>query len=186
MPLQGTAPEVVFRKFKEHLNALLHQTITQAPLVQIVLAGRTFLEFRQQGTSVAVPVGRGYHLYLAQTLEATKTKEREYTLKTLAYAYRIADGPDLNARWLIRWEYNSREQQSVLHPRHHCHLPAEIVFGKYKLNFDKLHVASGWVTIEEVIRFLIHELGVTPRSRDWDRRLRASEEKFRIWTNRSM
>lgn len=185
MPLQGDSPDDVFRKFKEHLNNLLHHTITQAPLVHTVHGGRTLLQFRQQGESVAVRVGRGYHLYLGQTLEAKKEKDGQYRLKTLAYAYRIADGPELTANWLVRWEYNSREQQIALHPRHHCHLPTTVTFRNRTLNLDKMHIASGWVTIEEVIRFLIHELKVRPKSPNWDDRLLASEEKFREWTSRS-
>lgn len=56
--------------------------------------------------------------------------------------------------------------------------------GKF-LSLEKLHIATGWVTIEEVIRFLIHELKVRAKNSDWDARLRASEEKFRKWTYRS-
>ena len=72
--LHGKTPEQVFTTFRERLNDLLHHTITQAPLVQLVSGERAFLEFRQAGDSVAVPVGRGYYLFLAQTLEAIKMK----------------------------------------------------------------------------------------------------------------
>jgi hypothetical protein len=58
-------------------------------------------------------------------------------------------------------------------------------FREQELSLAKLHIASGWVTIEEKIRFLIHELGVKPFSEDWDEILHQSEEKFREWTARS-
>jgi len=31
----------------------------------------------------------------------------------------------------------------------------------------------------------MHELGVRPATEEWDEHLRASEEKFRLWTARS-
>jgi hypothetical protein len=183
--LQGTSPEEVFSKFKDHLNDLLHHTITKASLVQIVHGNRAFLEFRLGQTSTAVIVGKGYHLFLSQALEAEKIKVRRYKLRTLAYAYRIGSGPNREDKWLIRWEYQPSEGVfRALHPRHHCHLPTELTFGRRILNLDRLHIASGWVTIEEVIRFLIQELKVKPQSADWDFRLRASEAKFREWTER--
>jgi hypothetical protein len=52
------------------------------------------------------------------------------------------------------------------------------------LHFGRLHVPTGWVTIEEVIRFLIQELHVTPLSQNWDAILRESEQSFRERTAR--
>lgn len=186
--MQGASPEEIFTKFRDHLNDLLHHTVTQAPLVQIVRGDRAFLEFRLDGDSAAVAVGRGgWHLFLGQTLEAKKIKPKNYKLRTIAYAYKIALGPARTDDWLIRWEYNARElHPDALHPRHHCHLSTELVFGRRTLNLDRLHITTGWVTIEEVVRFLIHELSIKALRPDWDARLRASEAKFREWTERSV
>lgn len=185
--MQGNSPEEIFGNFREHLNDLLHHTVTQAPLVQIVSGGRLFLDFHRDGDSTAVAVGRGYHLFLTQTLQAKKIKAKDYRLRTLAYAYRIGLGPARTDDWLVRWEYNSRElQPDALHPRHHCHLSTEVKCGAKTLNLDRLHIATGWVTIEEVIRFIIHELDIKPLRPDWDARLRKSEEKFLEWTGRSV
>jgi hypothetical protein len=52
------------------------------------------------------------------------------------------------------------------------------------LDAEELHIPSGWITAEEVIRFLIHELRVKPKSRNWDELLRESEEQFGRWTGR--
>jgi len=182
--LCGDSPTDVFRVFHDHLNDLLHHTITDAPLVQIIKGDRAFLEFRQAGASVAVNVGKGYHLYLNQALKAKRQKKKEYRLKTLTYAYRIAEGPKLEEEWFWRWEYVSREHQDGLHPRNHCHLPLDLDCLGQNLPLNKLHIPTGWVTIEEVIRFLIHELKVKPKSAEWDKHLRDSEEKFRLWTAR--
>jgi len=42
------------------------------------------------------------------------------------------------------------------------------------------------VTIENVIRFLIADLGVPPLIETWDEELRKSEEQFRTWTSREV
>lgn len=113
-------------------------------------------------------------------------KGKSYRLRTLAYAYRISNGPLRTDDWLVRWEYDSADHKPGLHPRHHCHLHAEIEFLDQVLSLDKLHISSGWVTIEEVIRFLIHELKVPPLSENWDELLHESEERFREWTSRDV
>jgi hypothetical protein len=143
------------------------------------------LQFRQQGEPIAVSVGRGFYLYLAQTLKIVKEGGR-HRLRTMAYSYRITDGPTRQDKWLIRWEYNSREHLVALHPRHHCHIPADVSFRNQTLSLHKLHLASGWVTVEEVIRFLINELGVKPKNKNWDNLLHDSEKAFRRWTARSV
>lgn len=186
--LSGKKPNEIFNTFRDHLNGLLAGTVTGTPLLQTISGISSALEFRHNGEAVGVPVGKGYHLYLSQALQAVKIRRHEYRLKTLAYAYRIGEGPRRTDRWVVRWEYNSKEtQEEALHPRHHCHLPFKLTcFEDQSLDLDKMHISTGWVTIEEVIRFLIHELDIEPKQPDWDRRLRDSEEKFREWTARNI
>jgi len=50
----------------------------------------------------------------------------------------------------------------------------------------KLHIPTGWVTIENVIRFLITDLGIPPLIETWEEELRESEEQFREWTSREV
>jgi len=184
--LCGDTPNETFQLFRDHLNDLLHKTITDASLLQTKTGDRASLEFRQGKSSVAVKLGKRYYLYLGQTLQAKKIEQGTYRLKTLAYAYRIAEGPQREDKWIVRWEYNSRDHQEGFHPRNHCHLPLDLVcFGNRMLSLNKMHIPTGWVTIEEVIRFLIHELKVKAKSAGWDKYLRESEDKFRLWTARS-
>jgi len=42
------------------------------------------------------------------------------------------------------------------------------------------------VSVEEVIRFLITDLGVPPLIETWDEELRRSEEQFKVWTGREV
>jgi hypothetical protein len=169
------------KTFKDHLNSLLARTITQTPLVSLEVGSRATIEFRENGLARAVEIGSsGFFLFINQSVKFTKEAKRRYRLKTLTYSYRIADGP-AREDWLFRWEYVSHEteQGKSLHPRHHCHLPFD-----HRCLTTKTHIPTGWVLLEEVIRFLIHELGVDSLSEDWDDILKKSEEQFRIWTGR--
>jgi hypothetical protein len=181
----GPNPKSVFNIFREHINDVLHRTVTEVSLNQIETKDhKALLQFAR---NVSVPIGSGYYFYLGQSLRAVKTGSKEYCLRTIGYSYRIADGPD-RKDWLIRWEYNSREteqQAKALHPRHHCHLQAKMPCfnNKDQLSLAKMHISSGWVTFEEVIRFAIQELKVVPRFPDkWDQLLKDSEKKFKLWT----
>ena len=47
------------------------------------------------------------------------------------------------------------------------------------MRLNDLHLPTGFTTIEEVLRFCIVDLGVTPLSDEWDRVLTDSYEKFK-------
>ena len=58
-------------------------------------------------------------------------------------------------------------------------LPATLDAGNGTLDLNKAHLPTGWVTIEEVIRFLIVDLDVQPPcGDDWPAKLRVSEDAF--------
>jgi hypothetical protein len=183
--LRGESPEQVFREFRAHLNRLLHTTITDASLGLLGSGTRVRLEFWQSGERRCAYVGNGFYLFIGQTLEAVQERD-QFRLRTLSYAYRITEGPSFGDPWIIRWEYESREVKPGLHPRHHCHIRDRMQChnDRTTLDLSHLHLPSGWITIEEVIRFLVHELELEPRSKDWDRLLLESEELFREWTGR--
>jgi hypothetical protein len=69
-----------------------------------------------------------------------------------------------------------------LHPRHHVHIAAITDTPAGPLDFGKVHLTTGWVIIEEVIRFLTTEVGVRPKAENWDELLIESEKLFREWT----
>jgi hypothetical protein len=113
---------------------------------------------------------------MAQRL-VTEADVKMHRLATRQYWYRIQPQPD--GRAVIRWEYD-RDTDSNRHARHHVQIrsTAELGNGDH-LDLDKLHTPTGWVTIEEVARFLVHDLGVTPPCGDsWPKVLAASERAF--------
>ena len=109
------------------------------------------------------------------------------SIENLRYEYRLTTGPNLDAPALVRWEYNSREFRASLFPRRHIQIQVKVEsFDGGILDLNKIHLPSGWITVEEVVRFLITELRVKPLSDDWDGFLQKSEQKFREWTHRSI
>jgi hypothetical protein len=183
----SASPEDAIREFREELNSLLNRTLTDQRLIAISTMRGTLLGFYQQRMHRCANVGRGYHLYVGQTIESVERERGKFQVRTLAYQYRITEGPDFDAPYILRWEYNARELRDSFHPRHHFQAPVKRSLADGRaLDFEKLHVSTGWVTIEEVIRFLISELEVKPKSADWDKILRESEERFRQRTLRSI
>jgi hypothetical protein len=176
----------LFEDFREQMNTLLNKTITHARLVYLRQNDLAFLQFHPSGGDVAVQVAHGLYLYLGQTLKAVK-ENGQFRLRTIGYAYRVSvdQGRD-NKNWLIRWEYVSREPSGPLHPRHHCHVNGKFHHSNRIGALQKVHIPSGWVTMEEVIRFLIHELDVKSSSPNWDKLLLESEETFRERTKRTI
>ncbi len=185
-PFTGSNPEKVIQTFRGHIAQLLNSTITDAPL-SIVGARRSVNELKAtlslggKTTDIAraVPLRqKPLHLLLVQNVSVIREpKAREWRLKTLQYSYRIQAGPSLDSEWYFRFEYKAREIEDSLHPRHHIHLPVSLECGTTRVNLSRVHIPTGWVPLEEVIRFLIEELGVKAKTRDWDSVLRRNEEK---------
>jgi hypothetical protein len=68
--------------------------------------------------------------------------------------------------WLIRWDYVREPSESDhAYPRAHVHVNATFADGA---PVGRLHVPTGPVGLELVIRHLITDWGVKPRSDDWE------------------
>lgn len=84
-------------------------------------------------------------------------------MKTLSYRYHIR--PDGKADPAFRWEY-TRESRGD-HCHHHFQGPLEADFGRASLSLNDIHLPTGYVTIEEIVRFVIVDLGVKPLTANW-------------------
>ena len=91
--------------------------------------------------------------------------------------------PSLQDEAEVRFEYVSREMDpSARYSRHHVQFHRGYSKEQEDFSLSRLHIPTGWITIESVIRFLIADLGVAPLTEEWDEVLRESEERFREWT----
>jgi hypothetical protein len=50
--------------------------------------------------------------------------------------------------------------------------------GDHCLDLNRVHIPTGWVLLEEVLRFLVIELGARPAQVEWDSVLQKSESAF--------
>jgi hypothetical protein len=141
---------------------------------------RLTLGFREGQAPRTVPLETRYgclYFYAGQALEAVRDGRR-YRLTTRKYSYRLQEDESFSSQAVLRWEYD-RETEIDRHARHHAHISAAVPLGELALNLDKAHLPTGWVTIEEVIRFLIVELEHKPPCGDaWPEKLAESERRF--------
>jgi hypothetical protein len=180
MPIIERTPNECFNTFAEHLRGLVAATVTDRyPLATVPANARMILSFRQE-IPVAVPIETAYgrlYFYLGQALEAVDDPAG-YRLKTRQYWYRIQLDENLQSQAALRWEYDATTAADH-YARHHAQLSTAVELGDATLDLNKAHLPTGWVTIEEVIRFLIVDLGMSPPcGDDWPNVVRESERKF--------
>jgi hypothetical protein len=100
---------------------------------------------------------------------------RRVRLRAAWYRYTLQ--PEGHRDPMFRWEYVSEpEGGDAFWARHHIQGPAPIDVGSQYVSLNDLHVPTGPVLIEEVIRFCINDLGVAPSSDEWDAILVESAE----------
>lgn len=181
-------PRECFQAVENHVARLVASTLTkQHPVFATWERGATrcLVGSRDQRGPVGIPVrtsrGRIY-LFTWQIVEAEGTAPRKYRPVVCEYAYRLQEGPDLkDDRALIRWEYAPGNSVNSSHPRHHVQLATTLESGAIGvLDLNRLHIPSGWTTLESIIRFLVTDLGVRPLGgiRDCLRTLDESENRF--------
>jgi len=146
------------------------------------------LGFRGTHT-IPLPTKHGrVYFHLAQSLACIEDKKQSasarFRLSTRQYWYRL-QRDDGQSDALLRWEYLS--PTLPVYKDHgkrwcwrHIQMPHVVSMPHGELNFNKIHMPSGYVVIEDVIRFLITDLGVKPPcgKTTWHQKLVDSEKKF--------
>ncbi|MBI2455099.1 MAG: hypothetical protein HYV46_03055 [candidate division NC10 bacterium] len=100
-----------------------------------------------------------------------------HELRTIDYRYTLTPGDKTEP--LLRWEYLKTPPAGALWCRHHLQGPVELQIHEHSVSLNDLHLPTGYVPFEEVLRFCIVDLGVPPLSEDWDAVLRDSYERFK-------
>jgi hypothetical protein len=186
MPIIDRVPKRAFDQFEHHIEGMVRAVLPMPSGVKFSLWSsghkhKATLSFVIGASSLrtAVPletkIGTLF-LSIEQDLLAERSG-RGFRVRTERYGYRLAASDEGRAKSLIRWEYR-RDIGRQRECRNHLHIAAAVPAGDGALLVDKVHVPTGWVLIEDVLRFLIHDLEVTPRTQDWARMLSTSETKF--------
>lgn len=97
-------------------------------------------------------------------------------------SYRYALGHNQGSEPVFRWESSSPDlADRALWNRFHVQGAVAVSLSTRRppVSLNDLHLPTGAIPIEDVIRFCIVDLGVTPLSDDWDARLRESRRLTR-------
>ncbi len=174
MPFQGRSLPDAVSRFAEHINGLLARTITQSRLVVNGTArgGRftptvLYLAFRRGGQTRSAPLRTRFGpmgLFLGWAFDSVTTESGIHQLRTMAYAYHLT--PAAATQPILRWEYVREPPDSDARwCRHHLQGPVPLRFDQgAEASLNDLHLPTGWVPIEEIVRFCIVDLGVRPLS----------------------
>jgi len=191
VPLVARTPREVFHIVQDHLNRTLNKVLTHHRLeftVRHAKQEKTLLHFQdshKEAVAISLP-SSAWRLYLSFGLQAIP-QGRDYVLHILQYAYRIQQTPSIQDEAEVRFEYVSSEiDPSARWCRHHVQFHRDYRGVSGDFSPSKFHIPTGWVTIGNVIHFLIADLGIPPLIETWEEELRQSEEQFRVWTSREV
>jgi hypothetical protein len=154
-----------------HLNRTLNRTLTHRRLISFIERGANVstIQFREAGRAVPTRLNSRYGpVDLEVTLRCTAEEVGSRRVRLRATWYRYTLLPEGHREPTFRWEYVSEpEGDDAFWARHHLQGPAPIDVGSRYVSLNDLHVPTGPVPIEEIIRFCINDLGVSPLSNDW-------------------
>lgn len=187
MPFEGRTLREASQLFREHLNRLLSHTITRVPIIvsNDPRTIRVVMSFRQGGVPGPVTLRSRFgpmELYLGQIYDGIDGENERVRLRTVKYQYVLK--PMNVSEPVIRWEYDRFPTGQGLWCRHHVQGPIPVGFNPDQpISLNDVHLPTGQLPIEEVIRFCIVDLGVQPLDeslRDdglpaWDHRLKESQ-----------
>lgn len=177
MPITGRTPREAAQKFCDHVNRVLAKTVTRARVIPLEVRGvpRIQITFRQAGQPTTALLRSRFgpvKFYFGQVCDSVVRPDKLHELRTVTYTYTLT--PDRTVKPLLRWEYVREPAPEDRWCRHHFQGPIMLEVNQHKVSLDDMHLPTGYVSFEEVVRFCIVDLKVPMLSRDWDKTLRAS------------
>lgn len=188
MPIRKRTPAECFHTFRDHLGPLLAQTLGREHHLLCKKDGNK--GYLSLGASDAVGAklrgGRGtFYFSLTQNLEAVELPDAKlWELRTIEYRYAIYTANDDVTEALLRWEYVADPPPGKRWCRHHFQIgrldrkSVELPFNSGVLDLNRVHTPTGWVLIEDVLRFLLTDMEVEPASPEWEDVIAESREMF--------
>lgn len=182
MPITGRTLHEAAQTFCDHLNRVLSTTVTQTRVVAFGPRGarRIQVTFRQAGQPIKAPLRTRFGqmgLYIGQVCDSV-IRGGLHELRTVKYTYTLT--PEGTEEPLLRWEYVKEPGPEDRWCRHHLQGNVSLPIGRETVSLNDLHLPTGYVTIEDILRFCIVDLGIEPPSINWHEILQESYERFRI------
>lgn len=107
-------------------------------------------------------------------VNATEGDRGPWKVETLAYSHGLETA---DAQEVIAYQWHPGQGSRITYP--HMHLGSGI--GADLGILEKVHIPTGRVALEDVLRFAITELGVEPQRDDWEETLTGTQDKFEEW-----
>lgn len=128
------------------------------------------ITFRQGGRPARARLSTRFgpvDLWIGQLCESLIEPDRTHTLNVVKYGYHLAQAGVTEPA--LRWEYDGQvADHEAAWSRYHLQGPIELKLGAMPGPIlSEVHLPTGWVPLQEVLRFCIVDLGVEPLSRDW-------------------
>lgn len=113
-----------------------------------------------------------FKLTLSFEIVQPNDPRHEHVARIVSYEYRLLDREE---REILAFHWHPIGLSDVTDP--HLHLssrmnPIEMGRDQEPLPLADMHIPTGFVALEDVVRLLISEFGIRPRSADWDSMLR--------------
>jgi hypothetical protein len=139
-----------------------HASATPHPLT---LAGGLPVDLGS-GVGLAIQVSQQYRV-----LETNLDPREPWRVTTVAYHYTLRDS---EAQEVISYQWHPNVPNSVSFPHLHIGYGA----GVAREEFQRAHLPTGRVALEDFVRLLIIDFGVPPEKEDWEQELSASRAEF--------
>ncbi len=180
MPIQGRTLREAAQRFCDHVNSVLTHTVTETRLVVVEVPPRIHVTFRQAGQPIEAMLQTHLgprRLSFFQVCESVRTPDGLHELRTISYRYTLTPGNETEP--MLRWEYVKTPPDDALWCRHHLQGPVDLLIQQRSVSLNYIHLPTGYVPFEEILRFCIVDLGVDPLSGGWDQVLRESYDRFK-------
>jgi hypothetical protein len=177
MPIEARNLIQATRILRDQLTQLLATTITVKPLVALPagdVENRTRISFRDRGRTSSASLSTRFgpiDLFVDIRCAPLAVHRRFVQLQITACQYTII--PARAPEPILRWEFVRFPDENARWCRHHVQGPIPVNLGRATVPLNDLHMPTGWVPIEEIIRFCIVDLGVPALADDWHERLQA-------------
>jgi hypothetical protein len=103
---------------------------------------------------------------------------RQWRITTRMYEYSLLDR-DATELLVYHWQPDADPAYPHIHVSAALHAKTRALEKKHTIDLDGLHLPTGRVSLEAVIRMLITEFAIAPRRADWRRTLDRTEAAFR-------
>jgi hypothetical protein len=174
--------------YAEYLNAILNRTVTDSRLT--LLAGPhpdIWLVTRyQNGKTLPLELRPSGFLFFRQLvsreIDPDPAVKDHIIVQEAVYTFALTENQDED--WVFRYEWN-RSQSKQSRPHSHLHIKAvHPVFRD--IDFERVHLPVGRLSIEQILAHLILEHGIEPKAEVRDTIIEELAESHRGFTRRRM